>query len=108
MLVREIFQHANAGTGELDNSRIMKVSPWIRWALLGYGNDYHLVHHLYPNIPCYRLAEVHEHLSREAPGYRRTVTETHGLGSRTGDPGSRSLMDCLAEPSEARPTGSAG
>jgi fatty acid desaturase len=108
MLVREIFQHANAGTGELDNSRVMKVSPLLRWALLGYGNDYHLVHHLYPNIPCYRLAEVHEHLAREAPVYRGNVTETHGLGSRAGHPGARSLLDCLAEPTEAPPLGSAG
>jgi hypothetical protein len=108
MLVREIFQHANAGTGELDNSRIMNVSPLIRWAVLGYGNDYHLVHHLYPNIPCYRLAEVHEHLASEVPRYRREVTETKGLRSRRRQPESPSLLDCLAEPKDAPMPGSAG
>lgn len=96
MLVREIFQHANAGTGELDNSRVMHVPAWLRWAVLGYGNDYHLVHHLYPNIPCYRLAEVHEKLSNEAPEYRRRVIETNGLQQGDGSSEIPSLLDCLA------------
>lgn len=96
MLVREVFQHANAGTGELDNSRIMKVGPLMRWALLGYGNDYHLVHHLYPNIPCYRLREVHRHLAAAAPEYREQVAETKGF-IHAGRSEAQTLLDSLAE-----------
>jgi fatty acid desaturase len=94
MLVREIFQHANAGTGELDNSRVSHVGPIARWAIMGYGNDYHLIHHIYPNVPCYRLKEVHEHLLDHSPGYRETVIETDGL--HHGRRGRISLVDSLA------------
>lgn len=94
MLVREIFQHANAGTGELDNSRVMHVGPIARWAVMGYGNDYHLIHHIYPNVPCYRLQEVHEHLLDHATGYREAVVQTEGF--HRGRRGRASLLDSLA------------
>lgn len=97
MLVREVFQHANAGTGELDNSRVMKVGPFVKWALLGYGNDYHLVHHLYPNVPCYRLQEVHCHLAAEVPDYRNQVVETDGIHRAAAGSEAPALLDSLAE-----------
>lgn len=97
MLVREIFQHANAGQGELDNSRVMHLGPLARWALMGYGNDYHLIHHLYPNVPGYRLREVHDHLLEAAPEYRSASVETSGL-HRSGAPDQvPSLLDALAD-----------
>lgn len=95
MLVREIFQHANAGTGTLDNSRVMHVGPIARWAVMGYGNDYHLIHHIYPKVPCYHLREVHEHLLDHATGYRDAVMETEGF--HRGRHGYASLLDSLAE-----------
>lgn len=96
MLVREIFQHANAGEGTYDNSRVMRVGPVARWSLMGYGNDYHLVHHLYPNIPCYRLREVHDHLLEHSPDYREEIVETRGI-LRSGPPSpAPSVLDCLA------------
>lgn len=104
MLLREIFQHANAGRGELDNSRVMRVGPIARWAIMGYGNDYHLIHHIYPNVPCYRLEEVHEHLLEHSPGYRETVIETEGF--HRGHHGRSSLLDSLAdEAAEPRTAG---
>jgi fatty acid desaturase len=94
MLLREVYQHANAGTGVIDNSRILFVDPFTRWAVLGYGNDLHAVHHLYPNIPHDRLAEVHETLMRESSVYREGIQQTRGLlrGSGT-EPG---LLDSLS------------
>lgn len=94
MLLREIYQHANAGTEDLDNSRIMHVDPFTRWALLGYGNDYHLAHHLYPNIPHDRLAEVHDALLRESGDYAKAVAESYGVVQ--APPGRRSILDLLA------------
>ncbi len=96
MLLRELFQHANAGTGALDNSRIMKVSPWLRWSLLGYGNDYHLIHHLYPNIPCYRLQEVHRRLAEESALYREQVEETQGCLESPAREGIPTLLESLS------------
>ncbi len=94
MHLREIYQHANAGTGELDNTRIMHVDPITRWALMGYGNDFHLIHHLYPNIPHDRLAEVHGELLRDSAEYAAGVQETHGVMSAPA--GRRSILDTLA------------
>ncbi len=94
MHLREIYQHANAGTGELDNTRIMHVDPITRWALMGYGNDFHLIHHLYPNIPHDRLEELHEDLLRESAEYAAAVQETHGV--MRAPAGRRSILDALA------------
>ncbi|MEM1296324.1 MAG: fatty acid desaturase [Verrucomicrobiota bacterium] len=79
MLLREIYQHANLGTGKLDNSRIIHADPFTRWALLGYGNDFHLVHHLYPNIPHYHLRAAHEAMVEQSAAYRASLVETSGV-----------------------------
>jgi fatty acid desaturase len=96
MLLREIFQHANADQGELTNSRVMHADPFTHWALLGYGNDAHLVHHIYPNIPQYHLHNAHEKLLKVAPDYQRLAEETYGTfaSSKTNR---QSLLDSLAD-----------
>ena len=93
MVLREIYQHANAGTGDLDNSRIIHANAFLRWALFCYGNDLHLIHHLYPGIPHDRLAEVHETLAKESAAYRAGVQETFGIAQSS--PAGHSLMDAL-------------
>ena len=95
MQLREIYQHANAGTGDLDNTRIMHVDVFTRWALLGYGNDFHLIHHLYPNIPHDRLAEVHGVLLQESGAYAAAVAESYGVVNAPA--GRRSILDMLAK-----------
>ncbi len=95
MLLREIYQHANAGKDDLNNSRVMHVDIFTRWALLGYGNDCHLVHHLYPNIPHDRLAEVHDALLRESGEYAAQVAESYGVVKAPA--GRCSILDLLAK-----------
>lgn len=99
MLLREVFQHANAGTGALDNSRIIHADPFTRWAVLGYGNDFHLIHHLYPNIPHYSLRGMHEQLVEESRDYREGVEETEGILLPRERADRRGLVDVLADPS---------
>lgn len=84
MLLREVYQHANLGTGTLDNARIIHADPFTRWALLPYGNDFHLVHHIYPNIPHYHLRTVHSELFATSEDYRSQLREVQGnvLGER--------------------------
>lgn len=94
MLLREIYQHANADQGEVTNSRVLFVDPFTQWALLGYGNDVHAVHHIYPNIPHYQLAAAHREMCSQSAEYRDRVEEAHGqvLSSQNR----RTVLDALA------------
>ena len=78
MLLREVYQHANADGGDLTNSRIFRNDWFTRWAIWTYGQDVHLVHHLYPNVPHYKLDELHDLLLRKSPDYASNVVEVHG------------------------------
>lgn len=106
MLLREIYQHGNADDGEITNSRMIRTDPFTRWALLGYGNDAHIIHHLYPNIPYHHLMKVHDELMENSSDYRESVRETHGIF--TGDEEHRSLLDSLAQPGVHIPSRTTG
>lgn len=95
MLLREIYQHANLGKGQLDNSRIIHVDPFTRWLLMGYGNDFHLIHHIYPNIPHYYLRDVHASLLENSDDYRKSIEETNGVFH--APEGKVPLLDSLAQ-----------
>jgi fatty acid desaturase len=95
MLLRELYQHANLGTGDLDNSRIIYADPFTRWALLGYGNDFHLIHHIYPNIPHYHLRAAHALLLERSEAYREQFQEVHGTVHHR-DPGQVTLAESWA------------
>ncbi|MCB1230750.1 MAG: fatty acid desaturase [Verrucomicrobiae bacterium] len=97
MLLREVYQHANAGTGQLDNSRIIHADPFTRWAVLGYGNDFHLIHHIYPNVPQYALRGIHGQLLDESEDYREGIEETRGILKPRATGRETSLLDSLAE-----------
>ncbi len=94
MLLRELYQHANLGTGKLDNSRIIHADPFTRWALLPYGNDFHLIHHIYPNIPHYHLISAHQELLNTSEDYRRELIEVSG--TFRGDDEHISVSESLA------------
>lgn len=49
-------QHGDTGTELHDNAR-SHVAPLV--TLLMVGTNYHLEHHLYPRVPCWRLPRVH-------------------------------------------------
>ena len=95
MLLREVYQHANLGRGKLDNSRIIHADPFTVWAVLSYGNDLHLVHHIYPNIPHYHLNAAHQELMETSEVYRSQLEET--VGTFRAPEGKRSLLDSLGE-----------
>ena len=100
MLLRDIYQHANADDGKLTNSRVFLVNPVLRWGMFIYGQDIHLTHHLYPTIPHYRLRRLHDVLREENAEYAEHVVEAHGVfWNRTGAP---TALECLL-PSAAAP-----
>jgi fatty acid desaturase len=78
MFLRDVYQHSNADSGRLTNSRVFFTDPFTRWAVFVYGQDMHIPHHLFPAIPHYRLRHLHELLKQDHPGYRDHVVETHG------------------------------
>lgn len=55
--------------GNLFNSAWSRTSPFM--TMLFVGANYHLEHHLYPGVPCYRLHKVHKFL-KENKIYEQT------------------------------------
>jgi fatty acid desaturase len=78
MLLRDVYQHSNADSGRLTNSRVFFVDPFTHWAVFIYGQDMHIPHHLFPTVPHYRLGALHELLKTHHEAYRRYVVECHG------------------------------
>lgn len=98
MLLRDAYQHANTDEGRYTNSRVMFPDAFSRWAIFMYGSDIHLTHHLYPNVPHYKLRRLHESLKRRSAQYAGEVVETYGTfrSTRSGYP---CLMDTIEKPS---------
>jgi fatty acid desaturase len=96
MLLRDVYQHANADDGRLTNSRVFYTDPFTRWAVFVYGQDMHVPHHLFPAVPHYRLPELHQVLRDGHAEYAARVVECHGtlLPSRPGAP---SILDELSD-----------
>lgn len=102
MLLRDVYQHANADDGRLTNSRIFFADPFTRWAVFVYGQDVHVTHHLFPAIPHYHLPKLHRLLRQEHAEYAEKVVECHGtFVNRRGGP---TIVDVLSGPHAARNT----
>lgn len=96
MLLRDLYQHANADDGKLTNSRVIFCNPIVRWAMFIYGQDIHLTHHLYPAVPHYNLRKLHALLVENNQEYAEHVVECHGmLWNNTGN---LTALDCMKEP----------
>ncbi|HEV7735740.1 MAG TPA: fatty acid desaturase [Candidatus Binatia bacterium] len=54
--LRGYLEHASTGIGPFRDTRSY-IHPL--YTALFFGNNFHLEHHLYPGIPCYRLPAVH-------------------------------------------------
>ncbi|MGP0063219.1 MAG: fatty acid desaturase family protein [Isosphaeraceae bacterium] len=99
MLLRDVYQHSNADTGRLSNSRVFFTDPFTRWAVFVYGQDMHIPHHLFPAIPHYRLRLLHELLKRHHEVYRDQVVETYGTFHNSQ--GHRTILDEMTRPRPA-------
>ena len=96
MLLRDVYQHANADDGRLTNSRVFFADPFTRWSVFVYGQDMHVSHHLFPAIPHYHLRQLHGLLKREHAEYAEQVVECHGtFASPNGRP---TILDVLTSP----------
>jgi beta-carotene hydroxylase len=66
--LRPYAEHAGTDAQEFRVART-RSSPWV--SAFYFFNNYHLEHHLYPNVPCYRLPRVHR-LLKEQGFYARS------------------------------------
>lgn len=57
--LRSYVEHAGTGIGPFQDSRT-RTSPFS--TVFYFFNNYHLEHHLYPSVPCYKLPTVHKYL----------------------------------------------
>lgn len=78
MLLRDVYQHANADDGKLTNTRVFFTDAFTRWSVFVYGMDIHVPHHVYPAIPHYNLPKAHSLLMSHCPEYATHVVECHG------------------------------
>ncbi len=77
----DCMDHAGlvGGEDELDKSRNMLAPKALAWLFFPRHDGYHLVHHLFPQVPARHLAATHALLTREAD-YR---SRSNAMGGRT-------------------------
>lgn len=97
MLLREIAHHANApDDGNFTNSRLFDVHPMLRWAVFPYGQDFHVLHHLFAMIPHHQMRRAHAMLLRY-PAYQRDIVVCRGYFWRKRGTVGPCVLDVLAE-----------
>ena len=81
----------------LNESRTVMAPVWELWLIAPWGLNYHLEHHLFPGVPCFRLGELHRMLMTREP-YPQIAHITRGYFSGL-------LRDCASsEPGEVATT----
>jgi fatty acid desaturase len=64
----------------LNESRTVVAPLWELWLVAPWGLNYHLEHHLFPGVPCFRLGELHRLLMMRDP-YPQIAHVTYGYFS---------------------------
>jgi fatty acid desaturase len=89
--IRSVAEHyAVEHENVLNESRTVLAPFWQLWLIAPWGLNYHLEHHLFPGVPCFRLGELHRLLMMRDP-YPRIAHITHGYFSGL-------LRDCASTP----------
>jgi len=65
------YEHA------LNHTRTVVAPFWERWLFARHATNYHIVHHLNPSVPFFRLKELHRYLMTK-PEYAQKAHVTHG------------------------------
>lgn len=76
--LRNVAEHyAVENEHVLNETRTMTAPLWQLWLIAPWGINYHVEHHLYPGVSCFRLGELHRLLMTRDP-YPRMAHVTHG------------------------------
>ena len=99
--IRALAEHYGIDeTHELNHSRTVITSWWERFLLSPHNVNYHLEHHLFPSVPCFRLPELHDCLMQDKV-YAREAHLTQGYPGvlfELLEQSSTELDPCLSEP----------
>ena len=99
--LRNVAEHyAVEHENVLNESRTVLAPFWELWLIAPWGLNYHLEHHLFPSVPCFRLKELHELLMTRQP-YPEIAHVTHGYFSGV-------LLDCASTRSAPAATSAIG
>ncbi len=74
--IRSYIEHADTGMELFENTRTRN-NPF--FTFFYFGNNYHLEHHLYPQIPCYHLPAVHDYLKEQGYFDNKSVHIVTGI-----------------------------
>jgi len=79
MYLRDLAEHfgLEGGGAPFASSRTTLPSWLGRWLVAPHNVHYHLEHHLYPSVPCFRLPQLHRELMMDSV-YSRRAHITHG------------------------------
>ena len=89
--IRSVAEHyAVEHENVLNESRTVLAPFWELWLIAPWGLNYHLEHHLFPGVPCFRLGELHRLLMTREP-YPQVAHITHGYFGGL-------LRDCASTP----------
>ena len=99
LFLREIAHHGNyPDAGDFTNSRVYRARWLEREIFFPFGEHNHVLHHMFPTIPHYRMDDAHAVMLRYPP-YRDTVVTCNGFfvkaDSRSPEP---TVLDVLASP----------
>jgi len=76
--IRNVAEHyAVEHENVLNESRTVLAPWWELYLIAPWGLNYHLEHHLFPGVPCFRLAELHRLLMTREP-FPQLAHVTHG------------------------------
>ncbi len=78
MRMRMIAEHFQVPATAQYKSRTTVTNFLEGFFISPHNLSYHIEHHLYPSIPCYRLREVHE-LMKQTPQYKENGHITYGF-----------------------------
>jgi fatty acid desaturase len=79
--IRSVAEHyAVEHENVLNESRTVLAPLWELWLIAPWGLNYHLEHHLFPSVPCFRLKALHRLLMTRHP-YPEIAHITHGYFS---------------------------
>ena len=99
--LRNVAEHyAVEHENVLNESRTVLAPFWELWLIAPWGLNYHLEHHLFPSVPCFRLKELHKLLMTRQP-YPEIAHVTHGYFSGV-------LVDCASTRSAPAATSAIG